>query len=69
MSILVETEHIELPHTDNKVGLDLGIKDLCTASNGDKFENPKTLKKYEKQLVKLQRQLAHKEKAVPISIK
>ena len=62
VSILVETEHIELPHTDNKVGLDLGIKDLCTASNGDKFENPKTLKKYEKQLVKLQRQLAHKEK-------
>ena len=62
MSILVETEHIEFPHTDNKVGLDLGIKDLCIASNGDKFENPETLKKYEKQLVKLQRQLAHKEK-------
>lgn len=62
VSILVETEHIEFPHTDNKVGLDLGIKDLCIASNGDKFENPETLKKYEKQLVKLQRQLAHKEK-------
>ena len=62
VSILAETEHIEFPHTDNKVGLDLGIKDLCIASNGDKFENPKTLKKYEKQLVKLQRQLAHKEK-------
>lgn len=62
VSILVETEHIELAHTDNKVGLDLGIKDLCITSDGYKFENPKTLKKYEKQLTKLQRQLAHKEK-------
>lgn len=62
ISILVETEHNELPHTDNKVGLDLGIKDLCIASDGYKYENPKTLKKYEKQLAKLQRQLAHKKK-------
>lgn len=62
VSILVETEHIELPHTDCKVGLDLGIKDLCITSNGYKYENPKTLKKYEKQLTKLQRQLSSKEK-------
>lgn len=62
VSILVETEHVELPHTDGKVGLDLGIKDLCITSDGYKYENPKTLKKYEKQLTKLQRQLAHKEK-------
>lgn len=62
VSILVKTEHMELPHTDNKVGLDLGIKDLCITSDGKKYENPKTLQKYEKQLAKLQRQLAHKEK-------
>jgi putative transposase len=35
---------------------------LCITSNGQKYENPKTLRKYEKKLVKLQRELAHKEK-------
>lgn len=62
VSILVETEHMELPHTANQIGLDLGIKDLCITSDGYKFENPKTLKKHEINLTKLQRQLAHKEK-------
>ena len=62
VSILVETGHIELPHTNQNIGIDLGIKDLCVTSGGKKYENPKTIKKYEKKLVKLQRQLAHKEK-------
>ena len=62
VSILVETEHEELQHTNHYTGLDLGIKDLCITSDGKKYENPKTIKKYEKKLVKLQRQLAHKEK-------
>ena len=62
VSILVETEHEELQHTNHNTGLDLGIKDLCITSDGKKYENPKTIKKYEKKLVKLQRQLAHKEK-------
>ena len=62
VSILVETEHTELPHTEQRVGLDLGIKDLCITSDGNKYENPKTLRKYEKQLAKLQRQLSHKNK-------
>ena len=62
VSILVETEHMELPHTNQTIGIDLGIKDLCITSDGKKYENPKTIRKYEKKLVKLQRQLAHKEK-------
>ena len=62
VSILVETEHEELQHTNHNTGLDLGIKDLCITSDGKKYENAKTIKKYEKKLVKLQRQLAHKEK-------
>ena len=62
VSILVETEHEELQHTNHHTGLDLGIKDICITSNGKKYENPKTIRKYEKKLVKLQRQLAHKEK-------
>ena len=62
VSILVETEHVELPHTNQNTGIDLGIKDLCITSDGKKYENPKIIRKYEKKLTKLQRQLAHKEK-------
>lgn len=62
VSILVETEHEELQHTNHNIGLDLGIKDLCITSEGKKYENPKTIRKYERKLVRLQRQLAHKKK-------
>ncbi len=62
VSVLVETEHEKLPDTKQNIGLDLGIKDLCITSDGRKYKNPKTVKKYEKKLSKLQRQLSHKEK-------
>ncbi len=62
VSMLVETEHEKLEYVKHNTGLDLGIKDLCITSDGKKYENPKMIKKYEKQLAKLQRQLAHKEK-------
>ena len=62
VSILVETEHVELPHTNRNIGIDLGIKELCITSAGEKYENPKTVKKHEKKLAKLQRRLAHKKK-------
>ena len=62
VSILVETEHMELPHTNQNTGIDLGIKELCITSDGKKYKNPKIIRKYEKKLTKLQRQLAHKEK-------
>lgn len=62
VSILAETEHRELVHTTGSIGIDLGIKDLCITSEGKIYENLKIIRKYEKQLVKLQRQLAHKEK-------
>lgn len=62
VSVLVETEHEKMPDTVKKIGLDLGLKELCVTSEGKKYENPKTIKKYEKKLAKLQRQLAHKEK-------
>ena len=58
----MEAEHEALPHTKQKIGLDLGIKDLCITSDGRKYENPKIIKRHEKKLKKLQRQLAHKEK-------
>ena len=60
VAILVETEYVKKQETRGKIGLDLGIKDLCITSDGRKYENPKTIKKYERNLTKLQRQLAHK---------
>lgn len=62
VSVLVETEHRQIPPANGKIGLDLGIKDLCITSNGTKYGNPKTIRMYEKKITKLQRQLAHKEK-------
>ena len=62
LSILVETEHKELAHTNDSIGIDLGIKDVCITSDGKKYENPKIIRRYEKKLARLQRQLAKKEK-------
>ncbi len=62
VSVLVKTEHTALSETDKKVDIDLGLKDLCITSEEKKYENPKTLRKYEKRLEKAQRKLAHKQK-------
>ena len=62
VSILVETEHEELPHTDKSSGIDVGIKSLCVTSGGTVYENPKAYIKYQKKLARLQRELAHKVK-------
>ena len=62
VSVLVETEDVEAPCRNRNIGLDLGIKDLCITSNGEKYEKPKITKKNERKLAKLQRQLAYKEK-------
>ena len=50
VSILVETEREKLPEVNNDIGIDLGIKDFCITLDGDKYENPKVLKRYEKSL-------------------
>lgn len=62
ISILVDTECVKYPVSNNKIGIDLGIKYLCITSNGDKYENPKTLKIYEKRLARLGRSLSRKVK-------
>lgn len=62
VSVLVETEHAEMPHTDKNTGLDLGIKDLCITSDGKKYKTPGTLKRYKRKLARLQRKLSRKEK-------
>ena len=63
LSILVEMEDTELKrfeHTDKQVGIDLGVKDFVITSDGEVFENKHFLKKEEKKMKKLQRQLSKK---------
>ena len=62
VSILADCENLQIKPAKAMVGIDLGIKDLLITSNGDKFENPKTIYKFEKKLVKEQRKLAKKKK-------
>ena len=62
ISILVDTENIQLSKTDKKIGVDLGIKEFAITSDGEIFSNPKHLKKSEKRLAKLQKDLSRKQK-------
>ena len=65
LSILIEMEDTELEkfeHTNEQVGIDLGVKDFVITSDGEIFENKHFLKKEEKQIKKLQRQLSKKVK-------
>lgn len=65
LSILVEMEDTELKrfeHTDKQVGIDLGVKDFVITSDGEVFENKHFLKKEEKKMKRLQRQLSRKVK-------
>ncbi len=49
-------------NTGEKIGVDLGLINLATLSNGKKITNPKYLKKYEERLIKRQRLLSRKKK-------
>lgn len=62
ISILVDTENIQLSKNNNKIGIDLGLKEFAICSNGDRFDNPKILRKSEKKLAKLQKDLSRKQK-------
>ena len=50
----------DLPKIGSVIGIDLGLKDFLTTSNGDKVSNPKYLSKSLNKLAKLQRALSRK---------
>lgn len=60
-----EVETKELSRNENSIGIDLGIENFATLSNGEKVENPRFFKKAEKQLAKVQRKLSKCEKGSP----
>ncbi|MEY3870843.1 MAG: hypothetical protein RLZZ338_4737 [Cyanobacteriota bacterium] len=61
-SFVVDFTPEALPPSDNSVGIDLGIIDFATLSNGEKIKSPKPLKKKLKRLRKLQSNLSRKQK-------
>ena len=66
VSILVEATDKPLKckkvRESTALGIDLGIKDFAVLSDGRKIENPKTLNRFQKQLVKAQRDFSRKVK-------
>jgi putative transposase len=62
LSFVCEINPIPLPPNNNSIGIDLGIIDFATLSNGEKIKSPKPLKSNLKRLKKLQRNLSRKEK-------
>ena len=62
VSILADVSEPSVPTAVNEsVGIDLGIKEIVITSDGQHFENPKTLYQYERKLIKLQRRLSKKQ--------
>lgn len=64
VSIAVELTKVILPQpkTGKSVGIDLGIKDLATLSDGTKIQAPKPLKNKLKKLQRLSKSLSRKKK-------
>ena len=63
VSFTVEEEFkSKVKKTDSKIGIDLGLIDLMTFSDGTKITNPKIAKKYRKKLTYQQRQHSKKKK-------
>ena len=57
-----EEEFKQFIHTNNKVGIDLGVKDFVVTSDGEVFKNKHFLKQSENKIKKLQSQLSKKVK-------
>jgi putative transposase len=63
-SLLFEVDGVDpVPFTEGKaIGIDLGINHFAVTSDGSKFDNPRTLAKYEHNLKRKQRKLSRKQK-------
>ncbi len=66
ISILVETDaenpKVKKPKESKTLGIDLGIKDFATFSDGTVIENPRHFRKKQKALKRAQRKLSRKKK-------
>jgi putative transposase len=60
--ICVEREMTKLKPNDKAVGVDLGLKELATCSNGEVFENIRPYRKLQRRLRRLQQSVSRKVK-------
>jgi putative transposase len=58
----IESVKKEHPRPDKKIGIDVGIENFATLSDGNVIENPRFLVKSERRLKRLQRELSRKKK-------
>lgn len=56
-----EFEYEQAAPSDEIVGIDLGVRDLCITSDGKKYKNPKPYIRAQRRLNRLQRRFAHME--------
>lgn len=61
-SLLCEEEITKLPPSDKKIGVDLGIETFASTSDGQKFGQPKRIRRLRKKLARLQRLHSRKQK-------
>lgn len=61
-SLLCEEEIAKLPPSDRKIGIDLGIETFASTSDGQKFGQPKRIRKLRKKLARLQKLHSRKQK-------
>ena len=62
VSLCVEEELVPKPNAGGNVGVDVGLKEFYTDSNGNVIDNPKTIRRYERKLTREQRRLSRKVK-------
>jgi putative transposase len=62
VSILVEEEIEQLPASQERIGIDLGLTSMVISSQGEKVDNPRFMARDEKKLARAQRRHAKKQK-------
>ena len=62
VSITVEKEHEPVEKNGKSIGMDLGIENLVTLSNGETIGNDRYMSKYSEDLAKAQKHLSRKKK-------
>jgi len=61
-SFLCEEEIEKFPFSENRIGIDVGIENFATLSDGRKFQSPKSIRKLRKKMARLQRSHSRKQK-------
>lgn len=61
VSLCVEEEIVPKPNAGGSVGIDVGVSEFYTDSNGITVQNPRTFIKHQKQLAREQRRLSRKQ--------